>query len=173
MFSFNLAGMDFPDTSTDLTFNATSTTQTVMVSILNDVVPEDMLEYFSLILTSTDTAVTLNPVIANVTIIDDMDSKYHLTQVCSELFAYTNAVQYIYCILYCVCIRYIFSSSAVVTIGFDPVSYSVLEEDASSVNVTVSVLNGTLARNIVVTLSTVSGGTAIGKLYTANHLALL
>ena len=59
-----------------------------------------------------------------------------------------------------------------VTIGFDPVSYSVLEEDASSVNVTVSVLNGTLARNVVVTLSTVSGGTATGE-FTANHLALL
>ena len=72
-----------------------------------------------------------------------------------------------------VCVRYIFSPSAVVTIGFDPVSYSVLEEDASSVNVTVSVLNGTLARNVVVTLSTVSGGTATGKLYTANHLVLL
>ena len=85
MFSFNPAGMDFPDTSTDLTFNATLTTQTVMVSILNDVVPEDTLEYFSLILTSTDTAVTLNPVTANVTIIDDMDSKYHLTSAVSYL----------------------------------------------------------------------------------------
>ena len=85
MFSFNPAGMDFPDTSTDLTFNATSTTQTVMVSILNDVVPEDMLEYFSLILTSTDPAVTLNPMTANVTIIDDMDSKYHLTSAVSYL----------------------------------------------------------------------------------------
>jgi len=61
----------------------------------------------------------------------------------------------------------------VVTIGFDPVTYSVLEEDASSVNVTVSVLNGTLARNVVVTLSTVSGGTATGNLYTVNHLASL
>ena len=86
MFSFNPAGMDFPDTSTDLTFNATLTTQTVMVSILNDVVPEDMLEYFSLILTSTDPAVTLNPVTANVTIIDDMDSKYHLTSAVSYLY---------------------------------------------------------------------------------------
>ena len=75
MLSLNPAGMDFPDTSTDLTFNSTSTIQTVMVSILNDVVPEDMLEYFSLILTSTDPAVTLSPMTANVTIIDDMDSK--------------------------------------------------------------------------------------------------
>ena len=67
----------------------------------------------------------------------------------------------------------IFSPSSVVTIGFDPVSYSVLEEDASSVNVTVSVLNGTLARKVVVTLSTISEGTATGESYTANHLALL
>ena len=52
-------------------------------------------------------------------------------------------------------------SSAVVTIGFNTVSYSVLE-DAGSVNITVSILNGTLARNVVVTLSTESGGTATG-----------
>ena len=77
MFSLNPAGMDFPDTLTDLTFSSSSTTQTVMVSILNDVVPEDMLEYFSLMLTSTDPAVTLNPATANVTIIDDSDSKYY------------------------------------------------------------------------------------------------
>ena len=54
-------------------------------------------------------------------------------------------------------------SSAVVTIGFNKLTYSVLE-DAGSVNVTISILNGTLARNAVVTLSTESGGTATGKL---------
>ena len=48
-----------------------------------------------------------------------------------------------------------------IIIGFDPVTYSVVE-DAGSVNVTVSILNGTLARNVVVTLL-VSGGTATGK----------
>ena len=53
-------------------------------------------------------------------------------------------------------------SSAVVTIGFDLATYSVLE-DTGSVNITVSILNGTLARNVVVTLSTESGGTAAGK----------
>ena len=36
-------------------------------------------------------------------------------------------------------------------------------EDAGSVNVTISILNGTLARNVVVTMSTLSGGTATGK----------
>ena len=56
----------------------------------------------------------------------------------------------------------IFLLSAVVTIGFDSLTYSVVE-DAGSVHVTVSIMNGTLARNVVVTLSAVSGGTAIGK----------
>ena len=77
VFSLNTAGMDFPNTSLDLTINPSSTTQTVMVSILNDAVTEDMLEYFSLVLMSTDSAVSLNPVIANITIIDDNDSKCH------------------------------------------------------------------------------------------------
>ena len=49
-----------------------------------------------------------------------------------------------------------------VTIGFNAVAYSVLE-DVSSVNVTVSILNGTLARSVEVTLSTVPGGTATGE----------
>ena len=72
---FNADGMDFSNTSLDLTYHPSSTTQTVMVSILNDKVPEDMLEYFSLILMSTDAAVSLNPMITNVTIVDDNDSK--------------------------------------------------------------------------------------------------
>ena len=57
-------------------------------------------------------------------------------------------------------------SSAVVTIGFNTEAYSVLE-DAGSVNVTVSLLNGTLARNVEVTLSSVPGGTATGNCLTA------
>ena len=68
--------MDFPKTSLYLTFSASSATKTVMVSILNDAVPEDM-EYFSLYLKSTDLAVSLNPMIANITIVDDSDSKYY------------------------------------------------------------------------------------------------
>ena len=56
----------------------------------------------------------------------------------------------------------ILCSSAVVTIGFNTAAYTVLE-DAGSVNVTVSVLNGTLARNVAVTLSTESGGMATGE----------
>ena len=74
--SLNTAGMDFPNTSLHLTFSPSSPTQTVMVPILNDAVTEDMLEYFSLVLMSTDSAVSLNPMIANITILDDNDSKY-------------------------------------------------------------------------------------------------
>ena len=76
VFSLNPAGMDFLNTSLDLTFSSSSTTQTVMVSILNDAAPEDMLEYFSLVLMSTDPAVSLNPKIANITIVDDSDGKH-------------------------------------------------------------------------------------------------
>ena len=75
--SLNAAGIDFPNTSLNLTFSPSSTTQTVIVSILNDAVTEDMLEYFSLVLMSTDPAVSLNPMIANITITDDNDSKYY------------------------------------------------------------------------------------------------
>ena len=73
--SLNTAGMDFSNISLDLTFSPSSTTQTVMVPILNDAVPEVMLEYFSLVLMSTDPAVSLNPSIASITILDDGDSK--------------------------------------------------------------------------------------------------
>ena len=73
------------------------------------------------------------------------------------------------CILYDVCCRlHDFFASAVVTIGFNTVAYSVLE-DGSSVNITVSILNGTLARNVEVTLSTVPGGTAIGEFSYIGH----
>ena len=75
VFSLNTAGIDFSNTSLDLTFSSSSTTQTVMVPILNDAVTEDMLEYFSLVLMSTDPAVSLNPMIANITIVDDSDGK--------------------------------------------------------------------------------------------------
>ena len=52
-----------------------------------------------------------------------------------------------------------FSPSSVVTIGFDPATYSITE-GAGSVDVTVAV-QGPLGRDVVVTLSTVDG-TATG-----------
>ena len=94
---FNAAWMDFPNTSLDMTFSPSSTTQTVMVSILNDAVTEDMLEYFSLVLMSTDPAVSLNPMIANITIIDDSDSEYYYSK---------HVYMHLQCIL---CVRFISS----------------------------------------------------------------
>ena len=73
--SLNAAGMDFVNVSLDLTFSASSTTQTVMVTILDDTAPEHMLEYFSFVLMSTNPAVAFNPMITNITIIDNSDSK--------------------------------------------------------------------------------------------------
>ena len=72
-----IGGMDFPNISIDLTFNTSSPTQAVMVPILNDTVPED-LEYFSLALMSNGPTITLNPETANITVVDDLDSKLKL-----------------------------------------------------------------------------------------------
>ena len=74
--SHNTARMDFSNTSPDLMFSPSSKTQSLMVSILNDAILEDMLEYFSLVLMSTDPGVFLNPKIANITIVDDGDSTF-------------------------------------------------------------------------------------------------
>ena len=52
------------------------------------------------------------------------------------------------------------SSSAAVTIGFTTTTYNVTEGGSASVSV--SVLSGTLARDVVVTLQTVDG-TATGE----------
>ena len=62
--------MDYPNISIDLTFKASSPSQTVMVPILNDTVPED-LEYFILSLMSVDPAAILNPASAVITIKDN------------------------------------------------------------------------------------------------------
>ena len=52
-------------------------------------------------------------------------------------------------------------TASVVTIGFNQTAYSV-NEDAGSVSVTLSVQNGTLGRDVVVTLSTINS-TALCK----------
>ena len=79
--------MDFPNVSISLTFNISSPTQTVMVPILNDMVPEDF-EYFSLVLVSSDPAVTLNPATANITLIDDLDSTLIPPDICTSALSY-------------------------------------------------------------------------------------
>ena len=54
-----------------------------------------------------------------------------------------------------------FSSSSVVTIGFDVASYTITES-ATSVSVSVSVQSGSLARDVVLTVETMDG-TATGE----------
>ena len=46
-----------------------------------------------------------------------------------------------------------------VVIGFNRTTYSV-REDAGSVTVSVSVMNGTISQDVIITLSTAPGGTA-------------
>ena len=66
-------GMDYTAVSRNLTFNATVSTQMVIIPILDDFIVEHS-ETFTLALTSTDPAVILNPSSSNVTI-EDLDSK--------------------------------------------------------------------------------------------------
>ena len=82
-----IGGMDFLNMSIDLTFKASSPSQTVMVPIVNDTVPED-LEYFILSLMSNDPAVTLNPVTASINILDDIDSTLKQADVLNSALSY-------------------------------------------------------------------------------------
>ena len=68
------APSDYTTVSMDLTFNASSTTHTVPISILGDTVVEGT-ESFTVSLVSADSAVILNPSTTTVTIEDD-DGKF-------------------------------------------------------------------------------------------------
>ena len=68
------APSDYTSVSTELTFNAGNTNQTVMIPIVGDNVVENT-EFFSLSLMAGDSAVNLNPQTTTVTIQDD-DSKF-------------------------------------------------------------------------------------------------
>ena len=50
-----------------------------------------------------------------------------------------------------------------VTIGFDQTIYSV-RENAGSVTVSVSVMNGTISQDVIIILSTAPGGSATGRI---------
>ena len=63
-------------------------------------------------------------------------------------------------VVLCIVTSHNSSPSSAVTIGFDPAAYTVTE-GAGNVSVTVDV-QGSLARDVVVTLSTVDG-TAMGR----------
>ena len=140
----SIAGMDFQHVSFDPTFNASSPAQTVTVPILDDMTLEDF-EYFSLVLMSNDPAVTLNPVAANITVVDDLDSTLKPLDLCNTAAHVMHSFPV-----------------TVITIGFSPATYSV-HEDAGSIGLSVEVLNGTLARSVMVTFLTAAGGTAMGK----------
>ena len=62
----------------------------------------------------------------------------------------------------CTLNTYIFFLNSVATIGFNPATY-IVAEGAGNVNITVSVLSGTLARGVSVVMATsLSDGTATG-----------
>ena len=50
-----------------------------------------------------------------------------------------------------------------VVIGFNQATYTV-REDAGSVAVNVSVMSGTISQDVIITLSTVPGGSATGRI---------
>ena len=72
----------------DLTFNAGSTNQTVMISITGDTVVEST-ESFTVSLTTGDSAITLNPSTTTVTIQDD-DSKLCMVHIYQSFFLCTS-----------------------------------------------------------------------------------
>ena len=73
LFLIPLAMLDYRVTSSDLTFNATTSSQTVTIPIIEDNIVEG-LETIIVTLTSTDPAAILNPPSASVTI-EDNDGK--------------------------------------------------------------------------------------------------
>ena len=78
--------MDYVVTSSDLAFNATTSSQTVTIPIIDDDIVEDF-ETIIVTLTSADTAATVNPSKASVTI-EDNDGKrwlYHHCKACLSM----------------------------------------------------------------------------------------
>ena len=70
MFLIHSATLDYVFTSSDLTFNAATSSQTVTIPILEDIIFEGS-ETIIVTLTSTDPAAVLNPSSASVAIEDN------------------------------------------------------------------------------------------------------
>ena len=85
-----VAGSDYTSVSMDLTFNATTTNQTVMIMTSTDSRVEDE-EMFTLSLTTTDSAVMSQSVSTNVSI-TDMTSEYIHSH--SMIMSMTNMKEY-------------------------------------------------------------------------------
>ena len=129
--------MDYVPVSQSLmTFNADVTTQAVEVYITDDHIVEHS-EIINLTLVSSDCVVILNPSTSTITI-EDVDSKL--------LYVYHSVYE-------CIFLQF---TTSVVTIGLSSTAYTV-SENADSVSVTVSVQNGVLDRDVIVTLSTING----------------
>ena len=146
------AGMDYAPVSRSLTFNAAVITQVVEVPIIDDHIDEQS-EIINLTLVSADSAVILNPSTSTITI-KDVESKW----LCKDYLLLNPSTQ---CIHICKHNCSNLLTTSVVTIRFPEAAYPV-SEDAGNVSVTVSVQNGTLDRDVIVTLSTINS-TAIWK----------
>ena len=66
--------------------------------------------------------------------------------------------EFVFCVISVMCHSF---SSVPATIGFNQTTYSV-RENAGSVTVSVSVMNGTISQDVIITLSTAPGGSATG-----------
>ena len=131
------ASSDYTTLTRALVLNGATGSQTVTIQIRDDMVVENQFEFFSINLSTSDSAVMLDPVSAAVTV-EDNDSE--LSPQYTRVYIYTKmSISSI--------------PTSVVTIGFSG-NYSV-REDAGSASITVLVLMNSLARDVTVTLSTV------------------
>ena len=142
------AGTQYTHVSTDVAFNATVSTQMVTIPILDNMTVADS-TFFSVVLTSAEPAVVLHPAAADVTIEDDdCELSSHRSVLTVQYFTTK------------------FFLNSVVTIGFSPDTTYTVAEDTGSVNVTVSVLNGSLVRGVsVVMVTSFADGTATGGIH--------
>ena len=134
---FYPASSDYTTLTRSLVLNGATNSQTVTIQIRDDMVVENQFEFFSINLSTSDSAIMLDPVSAAVTV-EDNDSE--LSPQYTRVYIYTKmSISSI--------------PTSVVTVGFSG-NYSV-RENAGSVSITVLVLMNSLARDVTVTLSTV------------------
>ena len=139
---------DYTAINRSLVFNGATRSHMVTVTIRDDMAVEDQFEQFFINLRNYwyESAVILDGSTASVTI-EDNDSELSLQYIkncmCTRMSIYHNMF-----------------STSVVTIGFNG-TYSV-REDAGSISIVVLVLMNSLAKDVVVTLSTMDN-TARGR----------
>ena len=159
------AGSDYTPVTTDLTFNNTNAAipQTVAIPILDDLLLEDS-EVFNVTLTTNNSNITFLPELTTVTI-QDVESKLK-EEINHRVVAhgYTHLFKE-FASLVRLCdhsnLHFLLLLFVLVVIGFNQRTYSV-REDAGSVTVSVSVMNGTISQDVIITLSTTPGGSATG-----------